>query len=750
MRKISRLVRLSSIGARIAISVIVLLVLAVGAVGWIGYQQQQELGAFSVQTRLKDAYERVLEELKARERIGLTLAHAIANTPGVGERIESGDRTWLIDNMTQVYRTARDTQGTNLVNVHKAPGFAFVRWHAPELFGDDLRSRRQSVVEAITTGQPRAGLEPGRDNMGMFAVVPIRVGDRVVGVSDVGTAIGQPLADDLKKRLGIDIAFHVFADGQFNTLAGTIPDKSLLSAEDRKTAMSGRLDPHNVRLGDKYVAATAAPLTNFAGKPIGVIEVALDISDMVAQSQHSLYLFAAAAAVAVLVGLIVSLLLARSIGRPIREITATMRGLADGNLELAVPHGTRSDEIGVMAGAIEIFRKGLVERHNLEAEATLQREQAEQLRRHNEEERQKADQQRLKLESEAAENRKLAEEERLHAEEERRKNAEAQARAAEEQALAIKALAGGLAKLAEGDLTIRVDDGFTENYRQIKDDFNATIGRLQETIQALAESTREVSNAAAEISTSTTDLSQRTEEQAAGLEETSASMEEIASTVRKNAENAQHANKLTTGARDLADRGGQVVAQAVEAMSRIEDSSRRISDIIGVIDEIARQTNLLALNAAVEAARAGDAGRGFAVVASEVRSLSQRSSQAAKDIKDLITNSNSQVKDGVELVNRAGISLNEIVDSIKSVADIVAGIATASAEQATGLDQVNKALTQMDEVTQQNSALVEENAATAKTLEHQSTTMNDRVGFFHLGKNDDDAPAAARTRSRAA
>ena len=165
---------------------------------------------------------------------------------------------------------------------------------------------------------------------------------------------------------------------------------------------------------------------------------------------------------------------------------------------------------------------------------------------------------------------------------------------------------------------------------------------------------------------------------------------------------------------------------------RSRNSSRKISDIIGVIDEIARQTNLLALNAAVEAARAGEAGRGFAVVASEVRSLAQRSSQAAKDIKDLITNSNGQVKDGVELVNRAGTALTEIVVSIKKVGEIVADIANASAEQASGIDQVNKALTQMDEVTQQNSALVEENAATAKTLEQQAKALDERVGFFRL------------------
>ena len=262
---------------------------------------------------------------------------------------------------------------------------------------------------------------------------------------------------------------------------------------------------------------------------------------------------------------------------------------------------------------------------------------------------------------------------------------------------------------------------------------NTMVDQVRDTIVNIKSSAREVTNASSEIAGATTDLSQRTEEQAASLEETSASMEEISSTVKKNAENARHASSSASATKDVADRGGQVVTEAVDAMAKIEESSRKISDIIGVIDEIARQTNLLALNAAVEAARAGEAGRGFAVVASEVRSLAQRSSQAAKDIKDLITNSNDQVKDGVDLVNRAGVALNEIVASINSVADIVADIAMASAEQATGLDEINKALTQMDGVTQQNSALVEENAATAKTLEFQAKSMDEQVSFFQVG-----------------
>jgi methyl-accepting chemotaxis protein len=300
-------------------------------------------------------------------------------------------------------------------------------------------------------------------------------------------------------------------------------------------------------------------------------------------------------------------------------------------------------------------------------------------------------------------------------------------------------LGDGLSRLSHGDLTLKMTQKVPPEYRQLQENFNIAVDQFVKVIGSVKTSAVEFTNASAEISSSTTDLSQRTEEQAASLEQTSASMEEISATVKKNAENAHQASESAGMTRDVADRGGKVVANAVGAMAKIEDSSRKISDIIGVIDEIARQTNLLALNAAVEAARAGEAGRGFAVVASEVRSLAQRSSQAAKDIKDLIINSSDQVKEGVELVNQAGAVLNEIVGSIKSFADSVSDIASASAEQSSGLEQINKAMTQMDEVTQQNSALVEENAATAKTLEHQARAMHEQVDFFKVATGQDQA-----------
>ncbi|QDG78899.1 methyl-accepting chemotaxis protein [Labrenzia sp. PHM005] len=322
--------------------------------------------------------------------------------------------------------------------------------------------------------------------------------------------------------------------------------------------------------------------------------------------------------------------------------------------------------------------------------------------------------------------------------------AEAMNRLCDTTGSALDDVSVNLGALAEGDLNSRITKTYSGSFEDLKNKLNDTASRLGEIVTDVVVGANEVTNASAEITTGTNDLSQRTEQQASNLEETAASMEEIASTIKQNADNAQQANQLAINARGVASDGGEVVGKAVTAMSAIEDSSQKISDIIGVIDEIAFQTNLLALNAAVEAARAGDAGKGFAVVASEVRSLAQRSSEAAKDIKQLIIESGSQVKDGVDLVNNAGTSLTEIVDSVKRVTDIVSEIAAASTEQATGVEEINKAISQMDEMTQQNSALVEENAAACRMLQEQAEGMHQRMSYFSVDAASTAAAAPVR------
>jgi methyl-accepting chemotaxis protein len=301
--------------------------------------------------------------------------------------------------------------------------------------------------------------------------------------------------------------------------------------------------------------------------------------------------------------------------------------------------------------------------------------------------------------------------------------------------------------LAKGDLTQSISKDYPGSFGDMKAGVNGTVENLKVLVGEIKDATDTINTASKEIAAGNSDLSQRTEEQASSLEETASSMEELTSTVKQNAENARQANQLAIGASDVAGKGGAVVGQVVVTMDSINESSRKIVDIISVIDGIAFQTNILALNAAVEAARAGEQGRGFAVVAGEVRNLAQRSAAAAKEIKTLIGDSVDKVEGGSKLVAQAGQTMEEIVTSIRRVTDIMSEITAASAEQSQGIEQVNTAITQMDEVTQQNAALVEEAAAAAESLEEQAQNLSVSVGTF---KMDHHATSTAVARREAA
>ena len=329
-------------------------------------------------------------------------------------------------------------------------------------------------------------------------------------------------------------------------------------------------------------------------------------------------------------------------------------------------------------------------------------------------------------------------------EHERMRNDEERAATEKEQAQVVAILADGLKRLSHGDLTAVIDADFQGAYARIKEDFNGATANLRSAMGSVLHTTGGIRSGADEISTASDDLSRRTEQQAASLEETAAALDEITATVKRSAEGAQEASSVASGARTEAERSGEVVREAVAAIHDIQQSSAKISNIIGVIDEIAFQTNLLALNAGVEAARAGEAGKGFAVVAQEVRALAQRSAEAAKEIKTLISSSGAQVDRGVKLVTDTGKALEAIVERVASIDGLVSEIAQSAREQSTGLGEVNTAVNQMDQVTQQNAAMVEQATAAAAQLKREAMELGDLVSRFEVGGQTAPPSRAAR------
>jgi methyl-accepting chemotaxis protein len=409
--------------------------------------------------------------------------------------------------------------------------------------------------------------------------------------------------------------------------------------------------------------------------------------------QLALLVLLAGAAASAAIALFMAFAFSRGVVNPVVAITAALDRIIGGDATAKIDIAPRDDEIGKLAATVRTF-----------ADLAEQKQKAE---------------------SAAAAAREAAERERVQREADK-------AREAAEDQFAIDEIGRGLKALADGNLTHRIDAEFAAKTRALKDVFNAAIAKLRETMSVVTNNTQTIRSGTQEIATASADLSRRTEHQAATLEETAAALDNITTTVRKSADGAKHANEVVATANQAAENGSAVVRQAIDAMDGISKSSQQIGQIIGVIDEIAFQTNLLALNAGVEAARAGEAGRGFAVVASEVRALAQRSADAAKEIKGLISNSSAQVDSGVKLVAETGRVLERISEQVAEINRVVADIAAGAQEQATSLQQVNTAINLMDQATQQNATMVEESTAASDSLARETVQLTTLIEQFQV------------------
>jgi methyl-accepting chemotaxis protein len=541
--------------------------------------------------------------------------------------------------------------------------------------------------------------------------VPIMVDGKFAGVAgaDFDLAFVQKLAESVKASIydgkasvdivtsaGLVVASSEHADkigGAYSAVRGDVakvlPDiakgaESVVADDNAFTAIAPIA---NGRTQSTWSVVVDVPRGVALAKAAGLRDA------LSSRNTQDMTLQAIVSAVMAILGIVAMWVVAGGIAGPIGAMTAAMRRLAGGELQIDVPGAGRPDEIGAMAGAVGVFRENAIANRQLEADASAQRDMSEA---------------------------------------ERRRVAEAEHRKASETTHATMQIGLGLQHLADGDLGFRLTEPFAADFEQLRQDFNRSVSQLSHALSAVASSAESIDSGSREISRSADDLSKRTEQQAASLEETAAALDEITANVNNSSQRADEARKIAARANESATESGRVVAGAVDAIHRIEQSSSQIANIIGVIDEIAFQTNLLALNAGVEAARAGDAGKGFAVVAQEVRELAQRSAQAAREIKELIQSSTAEVGHGVKLVSETGEALKTIADYVVNINHHMEAIATSAREQAVGLSEVNTAVNQMDQVTQQNAAMVEEANAASGALADESHTLKDLIARFRL------------------